>query len=107
MLPLALYALILQIPLITMPYMVLTHQKLQNKKLISSLNQKIFLLTYQKMSLPNMDHSPTAKTNLLGFDRKAMENFFVTLGEKPYRAEQILKWIHFNGTQDFHAMSNI
>lgn len=47
------------------------------------------------------------KINLLGLDRKAMQDFFVRIGEKPYRAEQVLKWIHFNGAADFHAMTNI
>jgi len=47
------------------------------------------------------------KINLLGLNRKAIEAFCVSLGEKPYRATQILKWIHFQGVQDIHAMSNI
>lgn len=47
------------------------------------------------------------KINLLGLDRKAMEAFCVSLGEKPYRATQILKWIHFQGVKDIHEMSNI
>ena len=47
------------------------------------------------------------KTNLLGLDKSALENFFVSIGEKPYRAEQVLKWIHFNGVRDFAAMTNI
>ena len=47
------------------------------------------------------------KINLLGLDKKAMEDFFVSIGEKPYRAQQVLKWIHFNGAQDFQSMSNI
>lgn len=51
--------------------------------------------------------SPTQKINLLGLDKKAMEDFFVSVGEKPYRAQQVLKWIHFNGVQDFNAMTNI
>jgi 23S rRNA (adenine2503-C2)-methyltransferase len=51
--------------------------------------------------------SPAAKTNLLGLDKKALQDFFVNAGEKPYRAEQLLKWIHFNGLQDFSLMSNI
>lgn len=46
------------------------------------------------------------KLNLLGLDRKAMQDFFVTLGEKSYRAEQALKWIHFQGVQNIHAMTN-
>lgn len=48
-----------------------------------------------------------AKTNLLGLDLKAMETFFIALGEKPYRAQQLLKWIHFNGVKDFSAMTNL
>lgn len=47
------------------------------------------------------------KVNLLGLDRKAMQNFFTSLGEKPYRAQQVLQWIHFNGVQDIHAMTNL
>jgi 23S rRNA (adenine2503-C2)-methyltransferase len=54
-----------------------------------------------------MAPAPSTKTNLLGLDKKAMEAFFVELGEKPYRAQQVLKWIHFNGLQDFHLMTNL
>jgi 23S rRNA (adenine2503-C2)-methyltransferase len=46
------------------------------------------------------------KINLLGLDRKAMQEFFVSLGEKPYRADQALKWIHFHGIQDLNLMTN-
>jgi len=49
----------------------------------------------------------TTPINLLGLDRKAMETFCVSLGEKAYRATQILKWIHFQGARDIHAISNI
>jgi 23S rRNA (adenine2503-C2)-methyltransferase len=55
------------------------------------------------MTLP----SPAKKTNLLGYDKKALQDFFVNAGEKPYRADQVLKWIHFNGVQDFNAMTNL
>lgn len=51
--------------------------------------------------------TPINKINLLGLDKKALQDFFVHIGEKPYRAEQVLKWIHLNGVQDFHAMTNI
>lgn len=47
------------------------------------------------------------KTNLLGLNRKAMEEFFVTLGEKPYRAQQVLKWIHLNGVRTIESMTNL
>lgn len=51
--------------------------------------------------------STTQKINLLGLDKKAMQEFFESIGEKPWRADQVLKWIHFNGMQDFQAMTNI
>ncbi len=51
--------------------------------------------------------SPLQKVNLLGLDKKSMQDFFITIGEKPYRADQVLKWIHFNGVQDFNAMTNL
>jgi 23S rRNA (adenine2503-C2)-methyltransferase len=50
---------------------------------------------------------PHNKINLLGLDRKGMEAFCVSLGEKPYRATQLLKWIHFQGSHDIHSMSNL
>jgi 23S rRNA (adenine2503-C2)-methyltransferase len=48
-----------------------------------------------------------AKLNLLGLDRKAMEGFFAGLGEKPFRATQLIKWIHQRGVADFAAMTDL
>ncbi|MGH8658149.1 MAG: 23S rRNA (adenine(2503)-C(2))-methyltransferase RlmN [Gammaproteobacteria bacterium] len=45
--------------------------------------------------------------NLLGLKRQALEGFFVSLGEKPYRAAQSLKWIHQQGVSLFEDMSNL
>ena len=45
--------------------------------------------------------------NLLGFNREGLEKFFIDLGEKPFRATQILKWIHQFGVADFQAMTNL
>jgi 23S rRNA (adenine2503-C2)-methyltransferase len=47
------------------------------------------------------------KINLLGLNRQALETFFVDLGDKPYRAQQVLKWIHFEGINDFNVMTNL
>lgn len=47
------------------------------------------------------------KTNLLGLSREKMEAFCVSLGEKPFRAQQLLKWIHHQGVDNFDAMTNI
>lgn len=47
------------------------------------------------------------RINLLNFDREGLKAFFASIGEKAYRAEQILKWIHFNGKLDFAEMTNV
>ena len=47
------------------------------------------------------------KTNLLGMSLNAMEKFFVSLGEKPYRARQVFQWIHQKGISNFDEMSNL
>lgn len=47
------------------------------------------------------------KVNLLGLNRKDLEAFFVELGEKPFRASQVMKWIHHMGCDDFGAMTNL
>jgi 23S rRNA (adenine2503-C2)-methyltransferase len=53
-----------------------------------------------------MTTTQTNKINLLGLDKKAMQDFFVSLGEKSYRADQALKWIHFQGISDIQGMTN-
>jgi 23S rRNA (adenine2503-C2)-methyltransferase len=45
--------------------------------------------------------------NLLGFDHRAMQDFFVSIGEKPFRAKQVLKWIHQENADDFAEMTNL
>ncbi|MGL5597763.1 MAG: bifunctional tRNA (adenosine(37)-C2)-methyltransferase TrmG/ribosomal RNA large subunit methyltransferase RlmN, partial [Aeromonas sp.] len=47
------------------------------------------------------------KINLLDLDRDAMRAFFVELGEKPFRADQIMKWIYHFGCDDFDQMTNV
>ncbi|VFM98202.1 MAG: 23S rRNA m(2)A-2503 methyltransferase [Candidatus Kentron sp. G] len=36
-----------------------------------------------------------------------MVSFFTDLGERPFRATQLVKWIHQQGVLDFHAMTNL
>ena len=45
--------------------------------------------------------------NLLGLDARGMEAAFAALGEKPFRARQVLKWIHRRGAADFGAMTDL
>lgn len=47
------------------------------------------------------------KINLLDLDRPAMENFFAEMGEKSFRATQVLKWIHQHRVTDINEMTNL
>ena len=47
------------------------------------------------------------KTNLLDLDRAGMRAFFETLGEKPFRADQVLKWLYHHGASDVDQMTNL
>jgi len=47
------------------------------------------------------------RVNLLGLNREQMEGFFESLGEKRFRAQQVMKWIHHQGVRDFEQMTNL
>lgn len=47
------------------------------------------------------------KTNLLNLNRQEMEAFFAEMGEKAFRASQVMKWIYHHGVDDFDAMTNL
>ena len=47
------------------------------------------------------------KTNLLGLSVSKLGDFFEQLGEKRFRATQMVKWIHQMGEQDFDQMTNL
>jgi 23S rRNA (adenine2503-C2)-methyltransferase len=51
--------------------------------------------------------SASAKINLLGLTQAKLEAFFLDLGEKRFRATQLLKWVHQLGETDFMAMTNM
>jgi 23S rRNA (adenine2503-C2)-methyltransferase len=44
--------------------------------------------------------------NLLDFDHASMRAYFSQIGEKPFRADQVMQWIHQHGHQDFEHMTN-
>ncbi len=48
-----------------------------------------------------------AKVNLLNLTRQGLGDYFLSLGEPSYRAEQVFKWIHFFGVTDFAKMTNL
>jgi 23S rRNA (adenine2503-C2)-methyltransferase len=45
--------------------------------------------------------------NLLHLDRQGLQTYFEGIGEKPFRATQVLQWIHQHGVTDFAEMSNL
>lgn len=47
------------------------------------------------------------KINLLDLNRQAMREFFASLNEKPFRADQVMKWIYHFGYDDFEKMTDI
>lgn len=49
----------------------------------------------------------TPRVNLLGLSLRQMEQFFLDIGEKKFRAQQVLKWIHHAGVTDIAEMTNL
>ena len=45
--------------------------------------------------------------NLLGLDARRLQSFCAGLGEKPFRAQQLMRWIHHAGVDDFGAMTDM
>ena len=45
--------------------------------------------------------------NLLDFDAAGLTEFFAEHGEKPFRAKQVLRWMHRFGQSDFDAMTDL
>ena len=45
--------------------------------------------------------------NLLDFDAEGLTAWFAQQGEKPFRARQVLRWMHQAGQDDFDAMTDI
>ena len=52
--------------------------------------------------------SAAARTNIFDFDRASLERFFeVELGEKKFRAHQVMKWIHHRHVTEFADMTDL
>jgi 23S rRNA (adenine2503-C2)-methyltransferase len=57
------------------------------------------------MAVPQ--HAKSDLPNLLGMTLPEMTAFFAGLGEKPFRARQVFRWIHHFGADDFAAMTDL
>jgi 23S rRNA (adenine2503-C2)-methyltransferase len=51
--------------------------------------------------------APIAKTNLLGLTRAELDAFVVGMGEKPFRARQLYKWLFKRFEGNFDAMTDL
>ena len=54
-----------------------------------------------------MQPDTTRKQNLLGLAENGLQAFMTALGEKPYRARQVMQWLHQRGVTDFDAMTDL
>lgn len=48
-----------------------------------------------------------SRINLLDFDEAGLRGFFESIGEKPFRAQQVLKWVYHHAETDFDAMTDL
>ena len=51
--------------------------------------------------------STSNPVNLLDFDVDGLVAWFAGLGEKPFRARQVMRWMHHEGCDDFDAMTDV
>ncbi|MDO4450785.1 MAG: 23S rRNA (adenine(2503)-C(2))-methyltransferase RlmN [Moraxella sp.] len=69
--------------------------------------QKIPVVATFSPTDDNTDNALSNKTNLLGLSKGQLEVFFESLGEKKFRATQVMKWIYQFGVSDFYQMTNL
>ncbi len=48
-----------------------------------------------------------SKINILNYNTTDLEKVFLELGEKSFRATQVIKWVHQIGSTEFSAMTNL
>ncbi len=62
----------------------------------------------QSQTSPTGTAAPVVdKVNLLNFNRQGLRDYFASIGEKPFRADQLMKWIYQHGEHDFDKMTNL
>src|SRR5262245_9084575 len=52
-----------------------------------------------------MEQHPTV--NLLGHDLEGLTAFLAQIGEKSFRARQLMRWVHHFGEADFEQMTDL
>jgi 23S rRNA (adenine2503-C2)-methyltransferase len=54
-----------------------------------------------------MNATVATRTNLLGLTRSGLEAFVTAMGEKPFRARQLMKWLYKRHVDDFDQMTDL
>ncbi len=54
-----------------------------------------------------MDTTPSSTLNLLGLDAQGLHAQALAWGEKPFRATQLMRWVHQRGVSEFAQMSDL
>ncbi|SFN64201.1 bifunctional tRNA (adenosine(37)-C2)-methyltransferase TrmG/ribosomal RNA large subunit methyltransferase RlmN [Xenorhabdus japonica] len=71
---------------------------------MSQLNETV---SPETSSVSVMPEKKNGKINLFDLNRKQMRQFFIDMGEKPFRADQVMKWIYHYCYDDFELMTDI
>ena len=54
-----------------------------------------------------VDLPASLREHVLDFDPGRLAQFFAAIGEKPFRAKQVLEWVYQHGAGDFAEMTNL
>ena len=73
----------------------------------AALESEVTMSVTTENNVTETEVKTQAKTNLFGLDRAGMADYFVSIGEKPFRAQQIMKWIYNEMVLDFDSMTNL
>ena len=63
----------------------------------------LFAIVLENTPVPAIE----TRINLFDLDETGLREFFQSIGEKPFRAEQVMKWIYHQGVTDFDQMTNL
>ena len=59
------------------------------------------------MNVTDTRESTATRVNLLDFDHAALTEWCASIGEKPFRATQLSRWLHRHVECDFDKMTNL
>lgn len=74
---------------------------------VSDTQSAEFSVSDDILSNGNSPQKNQEKTNLLGLSEQQLKDFVVSHGEKPFRAKQLMRWIHRMGENDFDEMTDL